>query len=302
MTRTYLCILVCFTCFPWAAHRADSQPADPEEQDWRADMARVDAVRKALRPGPGNDIQAYQRFIKDLQGKWHQRPNKEHYARLMRELCVPLNAGPFQRDGGFALARTYALDALEFRDSIPLNLEMELTQEVVTLTGNMPGAVKGPKFAEQRRKDVEVRLHAWKRLTDAIDPAWNPNEELMSDNGVGARVGVSDGGMDPAGVQDPVLRAKYEAALRANRQKNEKWSQQYALRGRLKWYPSHVERYIIELYAQPPFDSPELEQALKKYIADEKTRSRILKAVKEKSGPLAAGPTGVPPAASHPAR
>jgi hypothetical protein len=51
------------------------------------------------------------------------------------------------------------------------------------------------------------------------------------------------------------------------------------LRDWLKRFPKRAEQYIIRAYSKPPFDVEELKQYLDNYIADTKTKARILDAV-----------------------
>ncbi len=87
----------------------------------------------------------------------------------MLEICKPLSSGKFKEDRRYELARQYALSALTDANSISIETELELTGHVVTLMIG-PNAAKGKDFAQRRKKDIEVPLHAWKRLMDAIDP------------------------------------------------------------------------------------------------------------------------------------
>jgi hypothetical protein len=144
-----------------------------------------------------------------------------------------------------------------------------------------PNAPKGEDLAQRRKKDVEIRLHAWKRLIDAIDPNWDdPNEVRLSPNAVAVAMGFP-GTVAPESIKDPKLRAEYEAAIQRNRQEIERHTKQYRLHDRLKSYPKRAERYIVKAYSKPPFNLEELKQYLGKYAVDEKTRARILDAVKK---------------------
>jgi hypothetical protein len=238
-------------------------------------MARIRAVEKSFLPGQVNDLEEYERFANEIQGRWKQR-DREYYARLMLALCRPLSSGTFPEDRRHDLAREYALSALSDPAKIRLETELELVGHVMTPM-LIPGAPHGQKWTDHRRKDVEVRLHAWKRLRDAIDPNWDPNERIMSPNSVGARMGLP-GGIAPEGVKDAQVRAKYEAALEENRRKIERYTEQTRLHNWLKRFPKRTEAYIIHAYSKPPFNLGELKQYLKRYGVDEKTQARILNA------------------------
>ncbi|MHC4444284.1 MAG: hypothetical protein ACYTF1_17755 [Planctomycetota bacterium] len=280
MKKTIFCIGVVVVCLLVASISlgAGLTASEKEKQEYKQELSRIKSLRKSFKPGKVNDLKKYEKFADKIHSKWGKR-NKEHNARLMLEVCKPLSSGTFKDDRRYKLARKYALSVLETADSIPLTLELELTGHVVTLMC-IPSAAKGDDFAQRRKKDVEIRLHAWKRLLDAIDPKWDPDERLISNIVPPAATGLPSG-VDPAAIKDPVLRAEYEAAIKKNSEKNEKWGAQYKLSKWLKRYPKRAEEYIVRAYSKPPFNLKELEQYLKKYIADEKTKARMLDAVKK---------------------
>jgi len=266
-----LCLVLTSVSF---GEKLDAPKAEREK--YKEDIARIKKLRKSFTPGPTNDLESYERFADEIQNKWKQA-NKEWYGRLMQEICGPLSSGAFEDDQRYEVARKYALSVLAEPNAIPVTLELELTGHVVTLMYT-PGAPKGEDFAQLRKEDVEVRLHAWKRLIDAIDPNWDPNEELLSPNAVGALMGLPSG-ISPEGVKDLELRAEYRAALERNRQEIQRYTEQSRLHDWLKRYPKSRERDIVFAYSAPPFNLEQLKQYLDKYITDEKTKARIVDAV-----------------------
>ena len=269
-------VLMCLSLIQNITFGASPEASGMEKQEYKQERTRIKALRKSLTPGPTNNIKEYEKFADEIQSKWSRR-NKEHKARLMLEVCKPLSSGYFKDDRRYDLARKYALSALETPDEIPLTLELELIGHTITLMIG-PKVPKGRMWEQLRRKDVQIRLHAWKRLIDAIDPNWDPNEILLSPNIVGAAMGLPSG-VAPEGVKDPKLRAEYEAALERNQQKIKRYSEQNRLHKWLKRLPRHAEPYIIRAYSKPPFNNEELKRYLDKYIADKETRDRILAAV-----------------------
>jgi hypothetical protein len=278
LKRITLCFGIIFVCLlsTTISLAVSSGLSETENQEYKQDMARINAVKKTFKPGQVNNLEEYEKFANEIQSKWKQK-NKEHSARLMLEICGPLSSGWFKDDRRYGLAKKYALSVLDKPEEISVESELELTGHVVTLM-YIPSAPKGEDFAQRRRKDVEVRLHARKRLIDSIDPKWDPNEELLSPNAVGAFMGLPSG-IAPESVGDPRLRAEYEEALQKNSEIIQRHSQQRRLHRWLKWYPKMIEEDIILLYSEPPFNLEELRQYLGKYAVDEKTRARILDAV-----------------------
>ncbi len=268
-------VLGCLSFARGVARAENIEPSEKETQEYRQELARIMAMDKSFTPGPTNDLGRYEKFVDEIQHKWSKR-NKEYYARLMSYACGPLSSGRFNSARQYEVARKYALSVLENPDLIPLTLELELTGHVITrMTGS--NAPRGEDFAERRRKNVEVRLHAWKRLIDALDPNWD-DDILPGPNSIGAELGLPSG-IAPESVKDPALRAKYEAALRENEQKIERHTEQYKLRHWMERFPKSAERYIIQAYSKPPFKDAELKQYLDHYVADETTKARILDTV-----------------------
>jgi len=242
----------------------------------------VKSMEASFTDGPTNDLDKYEHFADEIQNKWSQR-NKEYYARLMLAICGPLGSGRFKGDRQqYELARKYALSALESSDAIPLDLELKLTGHVMTPTLG-PNVPKDENFAERRRKDVEVRLHAWRRLLDAIDPKWNPDDRPAGNIRPPAATGFPSG-IAPEEIEDATLRAEYEAAIKLNRQKAERYCEQYSLRSWLRRFPNDAESYIIKAYSNPPYNVAELKKSLSKHKIDEKTKSQILDAVMKNTG------------------
>jgi len=241
-----------------------------EKREYEQDMKRLLSLSEM------KDIKGLDSFADEMQAKW-SRINKESYVDSILPVCQDLSSGRFNDERQHSLSRKYATLALKDPNDIPLETELKLVGHVMT-DMVMPQAPKGQEWARKRREDVEVRFHAWKRLTEAIDPSWDPNDEPLGT--VPLPLGVSGvTGMASKHIKDPKLRAEYEAAIEENRQKSKRFSEQYGLRKWLKKFPLKAEEYIVRAYCKPPFDLAELKQFLGTYIADEKTRDRILDAV-----------------------
>lgn len=270
-------ILACCLLVNIIAFGAIPEASEMEKQAYRQELARIETLRKSFTPGPTNDLKKYEKFADEIQNKWKEG-NKEYYARLMLEVCGPLSSGNFKDDRRYELARKYALLAVAEPNEISLETELNLIGHAITLMigRNSP---KGEKWAQLRKKDVEIRLHAWNRLLDTIDPNWDPNEVLWSPNAIGADMGLPAGGIAPESIKDLTLRAEYEAALQRNREKSERYTKQSRLHKWLKRFPPRAERYIVRAYSKVPFNLEELKQYLDNYIADEKTKARIVDAV-----------------------
>jgi len=269
-------VIIVFLLATTISSGAISEPSEAEKQEYKQDRERIETMRKSFNPGPTNDINSFEKFADEIQRKWKAK-DPEHYAKLMLEICGPISSGRFNTDNRSNIARKYALSALADPNKISLETELELIGHVMTpmITRRAP---MGQEWTQQRKEDIQIRLHAWKRLTDAIDPTWDPNDlPLLNVPLPSGAEGMT--GMSPKDINDPALRAKYEADIEKNKQKAEKYSEQSKLRDWLKRFPKRAEEYIIQAYSKPPFNLEELKQYLDKYIADTKTKARILDTV-----------------------
>jgi len=274
--RICSCAIVCFFLLDYSVLGVNSEAVELGEQQYKQELSRIHSMRNSLKPGLVNDLEEYEKFADEIQKKWRQG-TKQNYANLMLEICKPLSSGNFRSNRRHELARRYALSALEKPEEIRIEMELELTGHAVTLMYT-PDSPKGEDFAQRRKKDIEVRLHAWNRLTGAIDPSWDPNDVPFINVPLPPGVeGIS--GMSPDAIEDPQRRAEYEAAIERNKRKAERYNEQYRLRNWLKRFPKRAEEYIILAYSEPPFNLEELKQYLAKYIADQKTKASILNAV-----------------------
>lgn len=250
----------------------------PEEmQEYETDLNRVDSVRSSLLQSDIRDLSAYKELADDIDGTWSTR-NREYHARLILNICKPLSSGTFEEGRRYELARRYALSALEDADDIPLTLELELIGHVTTVRIG-PDASRGEDFARYRKKDVEVRLHAWKRLIDAIDPDWDPDEVLWVANVMPPAATGLSAGVEPEAIKDAGLRSEYEAEIQRNIQIAKEYQEQYEFHKWLERFPRRVESEIVDAYSHPPFDLEELQEMLDDHLIDQDARSRMLEAV-----------------------
>ncbi len=217
---------------------AVSEPPDADKREYAGDMERIKVFEKSLKPELANSLDEFRKVADEIKGQWSQK-NVELNAHLILEICRTLSSFNFKDHRRHDLAREYALSVLDKPEGVSLQMELELTGHVMTSVG-IPGSPSGDEFAQRRKKDAEVRLHAWKHLLDCVDPNWDPNEVLLSPNGVGASMGLPSG-IAPEGVKDPKLRGEYEAALETNRQKIERHTEQRRLHDWLTRFPPSRE-------------------------------------------------------------
>jgi hypothetical protein len=282
------------------AFTANADTSTQETQDYQQELSKIKSMQQLLTPKldketyqkdpksftkqfialrDKNDLSAYEKYADDILKKWDSK-NPEYYNRLALELCELLSSGNFKdTQWTVDIARRYALSALEKSDDIPVELELELTGQLTILTIGRD-APKGEDMEQIRRKNVEIHLNAWKRLLNLIDPAWDPNDVPHENIAPPAGTGLP-GGVDPQAIHDPALRAEYEAAIEANRQKAEIFGTQHVLHKWLKQYPHEMANHFISIYSAAPYNNDELARYLDESRLDEPTKSRIINTVSE---------------------
>ena len=175
-------------------------------------------------------------------------------------------------------------ETLEIIASNLLDEEENKLKESINFKRNInPKISMGIGLSSKRDFNSEEEIIEWvlnfpEVVSEGEIKKWDPNEVIWSPNAVGADMGLPSG-ISPEGVGDPNLRAKYEAALKENQEKIERYTNQNRLHKWLKRYLPQAEKYIVQLYSAPPYNNEELKQLLEKYKIDRKTQTRIINAV-----------------------
>lgn len=247
-----------------------SQGSDAELQN---DLDRISA---AARRTSGKELE---KVGEELRGKWRAR-HPQYHAEVMLKLCRELASRDYPRARKQALLRKYAAAGLEDRKRISVESFIGLAECIGTMP--LPSTKAGDEWVEQRRADTTIRLEAWKKLKEAIDPRWDPKDGPTLS--VRPPVAGLPSGVAPEAIESPTLRAEYQAAIEANKKKAAKYRQQHALRKLQRSFSRRTEAYLVEAYSRPPLKTEELEELLQKYVPDEDAaRSRIMQAVRERN-------------------
>src|SRR5690606_31878922 len=112
----------------------------------------------------------------------------------------------------------------------------------------------GKDWQTLRSQLIEHRLRLWKRITETIDPNWNPKDRPVS------KVILEDGeaGMSPDSIIDPPLRAEYRRAVNTNEEKRVRYNEQLNARALQKRYTPRLKEAIADAYKMPPATNEDL--------------------------------------------
>jgi len=243
-----------------------------EAQEYEQSLNQIQSLAKS------RDLQSLERFAEEMEGKWI-RKKPELYARLMLHLVDNLSSVIAEYSKYRATTEKYAIQLLDKVDGMPLDVEFGLLRYVRHEFEDQTVKLTDDKSLNQvRRQKARRWVDAWKRLNDAIDKDWDP-EDLPEESVAPPDATRLPSGVAPEEIDDPKLRAEYEAAIKANRQKNEEYKKQLRLRRLKKRFSPKIEKFLVTAYSTPPYNMQELGKYLRDYVDDEELRATILEAV-----------------------
>jgi len=237
-------------------------------------LTRLEAFSNA------KDLDGFERLADEIERNWGQW-GQEQYLSLMLAICDQINSANFEDYARrVALRQKYAELALEKPAEIPVEIEVRLRMHAQRQDAIPETLATGEEWARRRSKAAEAWLRLGLRIEQEMDKDFDFTD-VPQENIAPPRAARGLAGMSPESIEDPALRAEYEAAIERNRQKAENYHKQRKLSDLYKMFSSIAEPYIVRAYSQPPFDLDELNRYLDSYVADRDKRERISEAVKQ---------------------
>ena len=224
------------------------------------------------------DLAGVERILAAMDEEW-ARSDKQAHVNLLRIACDTMTSAGFRdTERSRSLVERYATIALSNADDSQIDVQLYLLDSYLRVDSES-GRLKGEKWSEARTDSAELWFGVWQRLEDSIDRDWDPEdpkndvEPYVPPEGV-----VFASGMSPDAIEDPSVRAEYEAHLKKNERIAANNYQQRKLRRVQEEYSQKVEDYVIRIYSIPEFNMEELKAHLTN-LEDEKMSKRILDAV-----------------------
>jgi len=253
--------------------RLPAAPVRAKPATYESDFHLVDSFRS--KP----DLMLMQKTCDRLFSKW-KSSNPSHFIDLSCEACEVLNSINFHNPKQFALAKTYALDALNNSASKSID-----EQSCLVLYGLSSSDAISPGSTEdwevQRIEVAGWWLSTWKRIDQNIIPNFNPRDYPYMLN-IPAPAGLKQiffSGMSPDNIADPKMRRQYEEAIAKNAKNAAIVGQQRDLTELRQTFNPIAERRIITLYASKPSNPVELKLLLQACVSDQKSKQEITDAV-----------------------
>lgn len=278
----FVIMLIGMICFVGLSLARDVEDETMLMKEYSLDHTRATILEQS------KNLNALANLVEEIQNKWSKK-DKRMYGALMVNTLHSWESAYRRADKKppMNIIRQYANQVLSTYDpNKPDNISIETEFALVSILHGeyiyMKGERTDEEWASYRRKGAERFLRAWKRLENAIDDDWDPNDIPEANVSPPKGIGIPGiPGMSPELIKDPVLRAEYEKAIEKNREKIEIRNEQLKLRNTNNRYHRILEKYLVSTYSIPPYANEELSKYVNGYTADEKTRSRILDAVKK---------------------
>jgi hypothetical protein len=240
--------------------------------DYQTDIDRL----MALRSHPLDELIE---LADQLEAKW-RRVDWNHYPGIMKYVCSEMSNRAFDER-----AREQSEHFARVALSHSTMYLWEHEAAFLGWLGYQRTSTDLNVWLRERRDKTEFWLRALQRLEKETDPSFdfNDRKSLPSSRVYPPFQTGLPAGSPPSAIEDPHLRAKYEAEIAHNQRKSQRVNQQLPLFLRGPSFKKRAERWLIQAYSQPPVRNAELKQYLENYVQDAKTRQRILSEVLKNS-------------------
>ena len=139
----------------------------------------------------------------------------ENYARGVLKCAQWFSSSDFgDRELQEALSQRMVMYCLSFADSLTLESEADLVEQLRTNRDAAGKVQSGTTWPELRNKLMEHRLHLWRRIDRKIDDGWNPKDRPFAN--ISPPGGGYPSGIAPEDIKDLDIRRKYENDLKNN--------------------------------------------------------------------------------------
>lgn len=244
-----------------------------EPSEFEKDYKRIEDLSAARSFQPLLD------FSGSLKEKWGK--DIKAYSILQAEISKAFASYDFQDKRQYIYSVEIAKDVLKNADKIPIQLEYEMVGKLQSNSAYLSNIIPGEKWEQDRDERILFLLHFWNRFQKSIDSNFDFND--LKNRPIGNVPVPAPNympGIKPENVKEPEIRAKYEEAIEANKQKAFKYNEQVVLHRIDKQLNEFIEKFLINLYSEPPFDIVKINNLIKSLkIEDLERKERILKAI-----------------------
>ena len=188
----------------------------------------------------------------------------------------PAQTGAKRKAMSDITARAAALVAEFEKEKDPEKLQRAADQLVEV---DLSKEEEGLKRLALRRETLQLWLTLLAAIDKNLDPRFDPNDQpRVSVSPPPSGGGQFPPGVDPSAIKDAQARRQYEAAIKQNKDKAVNYRLQTKLRRLDQKLTPQAERFIRLSYTTVPGDQRDLNETVKKLIANPQRASALIRA------------------------
>lgn len=236
------------------------------------------------------DIVGLEKLVRHISGEkseWSQVDNEEYGSLMAHALKSWSSIANESNDmGSNNRIQEYVEKLLNSYNSMKTNnlsieTEFDLTGVMYEKYTYTKGQLTDDEWSNTRLNGAKAFLHAWQRLEKAL------SEDIESNDLPQENVDIPDGvpgfpGMSSELIKDPIRRAEYEKAIRANKEKTDTYNKQISLQNLKRRYFRIIRKYLVSTYSIAPYDRRELRDLLETYVENPDTRAQFMDGFSDK--------------------
>jgi hypothetical protein len=242
--------------------KSDPNLSQRSQNDLVSDFSEYEKVRKRIFDlSNARDLYRLVELQKEVEETWGKTQpidiwGRNLYAGLMFTVCSNLGSQDFDNDEQYPLTRKCVKKALESRDKMLVWQETDLVSffnprhEYLYLK-----LINQEQWEKERKEAVESWMHAWQRLDKEVDEKYDFEANRPK---------------------------RYSNLKTEEKAKAEKYQWQLKVKDVQKSFSIEFRRFLVSAYATIPYNTPELEGFLNKYVKDVGMRKSILAEVEQK--------------------
>ena len=230
--------------------------ADPtDSQQASQDMKQL---QKLVRDKHLDQLVAFERTISD-----HWKTHQETGMFLLSELCKSLNSEDFGDPRSALYARQCAKAVLGSGDTASVDVDLDMLKILQEIEEYRLGVVKNDMWPKDRDERVNYLVYFAKRLKRDYDPQFDfKSIESIPRGNVCPHAANYLCGISPDSIKEPDVRANYISEIEKNRQKASQFNMQLEIHRIMSRFDNFVDRFLIGMYSQPPYDSAGLVRSM----------------------------------------
>lgn len=239
---------------PKSKYKHQNQSNQTRTEYTNKEIAEYENVINKIRQlSEAKNLQGLADLFEEIEKNWDK--NIGLYGELMYNTCGSISSHDFDNNEQYILAKKCVETALQHRDKMLVEQEINLVVFLGGTTEYVLNLVPQERWEKDRKERIEYWGHAWQRLINETDENYN-----FEDN---------------RPINHPNLTAEERAKI-AN------YTKQRILHKLKLRFSKQLKDFLVGAYTMPPYNNAELKTFLSKYISNLELKKSILADVEQK--------------------